>query len=124
MRWSLAKFMTLEVLSPGKVLLRVDHVWKVVAQTEDGQLGIFPGHTLMLAETVDGPLKYETPQGEEKVFLSGGILKVAKNHVVIFSGGFFELLEDDTSQFDLEEVEGEQEYSRLTTELTRRLKLA
>lgn len=124
MRWNLAKFMTLEVLSPGKVLLRVDNVRKVVAQAEDGQLGIFPDHTLMLAETIDGPLKYETAQGEESISLSGGILKVANNHIVIFSGGFFDLLEGDDPQFDLEEVEAEQEFSRLTTELTRRLKLA
>lgn len=120
----MSKQMTLEVLSPGSVLLRVDNIIKVIAQAEDGQLGIFPGHTLMLAETVDGPLTYATAKGEETISLSGGILKVSGNHIVIFSGGFFDLVEGELPQFDLEEIEAEQEFSRLTTELTRRLKLA
>lgn len=120
----MAELMTLEVLSPGKTLLRVDNVKKVIALTENGQLGIFPGHTLMLAETVDGPLKYETPQGEETTSLSGGILKVSGSSIVIFSGGFFGEQDGDLPDFDLEEVEAEEEFSRLTTELSRRLKLA
>ena len=116
--------MMLKVLSPGNVLLHVDKVKKVVVQAEDGQLGIFPGHTLMLAETVDGPLRYETAEGEEIISLSGGILKVSGSSVVIFSGGFFDLLEGDLPLLDLDEMEAEQEFSRMTTELTRRLKLA
>jgi F0F1-type ATP synthase epsilon subunit len=114
----------LEVLSPGTVILRVDKVKKVIAHTEDGQIGIFPGHTLMLAETVDGPLTYETSTGVETVSISGGILKVSGSSVVVFSGGFHDLLEGDLPQLNLNEVQADSEFSRLTTELSRRLKLS
>lgn len=120
----MAKLMLLEVLSPGAVILRVDNVKKIIAQAEDGQIGIFPGHTLMLAETVDGPLTYETADGTETISLSGGILKVSGSSVVIFSGGFYDLLEGDQPTLNLDEVEAESEYSRLTTELAYRLKLS
>lgn len=120
----MAKLMTLEVLSPGSVILRVDKVKKVIAQAEDGQFGIFPGHTLMLAETVDGPLTYSTADGEETISLSGGILKVSGSSVVIFSGGFFDQLEGEFPQVDLAEMDTQEEFSRLTTELIRRLKSA
>ncbi|MEE4194177.1 MAG: hypothetical protein V2J07_03160 [Anaerolineae bacterium] len=115
--------LTLEVLSPGKVLLRVDNIKKIIALAEDGQIGIFPGHTLLLAETVDGPLRYETEAGEETISLSGGILKVSGSTVVIFSGGFYDEMADQPFPFDLEKIEAEQEFSRLTKELSRRLKL-
>ena len=119
----MTELMTLEVLSPGGILLRVGKVRKIIALLEDGQIGVFPGHTVMLAETVDGPLTYTTESGEEqKVSLAGGILKVSGTSAVIFSGGFFDQPEGESADINLDN--GEQEFSRLTTELTRRLKLS
>ena len=116
--------MTLQVLSPGEVLLHVEKVKKVIAQAENGQIGIFPGHTQLLAETVDGSLTYETLEGIETILLSGGILKVSGDAVVLFSGGFFDLQENDTVKINYDDLESEQNFSRLTADLSRRLKLS
>ena len=125
MRCRLAELLRLEVLSPGEVLLRVDNVSKVIALTTDGQLGIFPGHTTMLAETVDGPLIYATENAPEQTLsFAGGILKVSGSSVVIFSGGFYEESQEEQEGVDLEQLEQEQQFSRLTTELTRRFNLS
>lgn len=115
--------MTVEVLSPGGTLLRVGEVSKLIALLEDGQIGIFPGHTVMLAETVDGPLTYTIENEEEQIVsLSGGILKVSGSSVVIFSGGFFDQQENAGKELILDEKE--QDFSRLSAELTRMLNLS
>jgi F0F1-type ATP synthase epsilon subunit len=83
----------LSVLMPGRTLLDVANVSKVRLKLADGAwLSIYPRHAPLLAETLAGPVTYTTATGDEtetasSLSLSESILQVARNDVVLFTGG-------------------------------------
>jgi F0F1-type ATP synthase epsilon subunit len=84
----MADSLRLRVWSPSETLLDIDQLSNVVALLPDGEIGLLPGHTVLLAETVDGEIRYYDAAGSEHKFdLFGGILKVENNQVLIFTGG-------------------------------------
>ena len=78
----------LRVWSPSETLLDIDQLSKIIAVLPDGEIGIFPNHTRLLAETIDGQIRYTESNDEmHQIDLFGGILKIEDNQVLIFTGG-------------------------------------
>lgn len=77
----------------------------VLARTADGDLGIMPGHSLLLGLLEDGVVEVRTPEGETQVVAAhGGFLSVAGGRVSVLAE-FAELageLDADRVRADLE----------------------
>ncbi|MBV8621087.1 MAG: F0F1 ATP synthase subunit epsilon [Curvibacter sp.] len=52
---------------------------------EAGELGILPGHTPLITRIKPGSVRIETANGEEFVFVAGGILEVQPDCVTVLS---------------------------------------
>ena len=50
-----------------------------------GELGIYPGHLALLSTLKPGEVRVETENGEESIYVSGGIVEVQPDVVTIFS---------------------------------------
>jgi F-type H+-transporting ATPase subunit epsilon len=59
----------------------------VVARAVDGDIGVLPGHTPMLAELAVGPVYIDTEAGRTSAVVDGGFLHVARD--------------DDTTRVDI-----------------------
>lgn len=81
----------LTVLTPAEMIWEADQVrWVQVQLADGGGLGIWPGHTPLLAETVTAPLRYADDTGEQAVDLVAGLLQIESGEVTIFTSGFAE----------------------------------
>ena len=70
------KTMILDIVSAEKVLFNRD-VTMFVVSGQLGELGIYPGHTALLAYLKPGPIKAVLPGGREEIFyISGGFLEI------------------------------------------------
>jgi F-type H+-transporting ATPase subunit epsilon len=58
----------------------------LVARTVDGEIGILPGHTPILAQLV-GPseVRVKSGSGEEKFDIAGGFMSVKENKVIVLA---------------------------------------
>jgi F0F1-type ATP synthase epsilon subunit len=78
----------LVVLTPVKTLIEAAGVAWVQIQLADGApIGIYPGHAPLLAETVDGPLRYADEAGEYSLDLLAGILSTSHDGVTVLTAG-------------------------------------
>ncbi len=50
-----------------------------------GELGIYPGHLALLSTLNPGEVRLQTENGEESIYVSGGIVEVQPDVVTIFS---------------------------------------
>lgn len=57
----------------------------VVVPGEEGELGILPGHTPILASLKAGKVKIIKDKKEKIYFIKGGILEVSQNRVSIIA---------------------------------------
>lgn len=55
------------------------------ARGKGGELGIFPGHLQLLTELPPGVARIVTPEEEEVLFISGGILEVQPDRVTVLA---------------------------------------
>jgi F0F1-type ATP synthase epsilon subunit len=93
----MAQRLTLTVLTPESSLLWVDSARKVRVKLEDGAwLSVYPHHAPLVGTMLPGPLYYEVDVALENpgagfetrtIALSGGILRVADNDIVILTHG-------------------------------------
>lgn len=51
----------------------------------EGELGIFSGHAPLLTAITPGMIRITTPEGEEVIYLSGGMLEVQPNMVTVLA---------------------------------------
>lgn len=117
----MAESLRLRVWSPSETLLDIDQLSTVVALLPDGEIGILPGHTVLLAETVDGEIRYFDADGKEhRLDLFGGILKVERNQVLIFTGGARTMNSDLLSSMP---IEADIHFDRLAGQLMKVLNL-
>lgn len=87
----------LELITPERKR-SISDVAMVRARLVDGIIGIFPGHTPLLAETKTAPLIYQTTLGEIKeIFLPGGILIVDRGKLTIYTAS----TEEDSGELPL-----------------------
>ena len=88
--------LTLRVLSPDGPLLEADRLLEVLVPLADGgPIGIRPRHASLIAETVSGPIRYQTETELFEVELLAGILSIRNNVVTILSAG--EMAEVETA---------------------------
>jgi F-type H+-transporting ATPase subunit epsilon len=97
----------------------------VVARAVDGDIGVLPGHTPMLAELAVGPVYIDTEAGRTSAVVDGGFLHVARDddttRVDILAE--YAVLGDELGGEDLsdlerraEELRGEGEFDEARTE--------
>lgn len=80
--------LTLRVHSPDGPSLEAEHLLEVVVPLADGgPIGIRPRHAALIAETVSGPIQYQSDEERFEVELLAGILSIRDNVVTILSAG-------------------------------------
>jgi len=58
----------------------------VIVTGKEGQIGILPGHTQLLAELQPGQVRYVTPEGKEEfLYVSGGFAEVQPDSVTVLA---------------------------------------
>jgi F0F1-type ATP synthase epsilon subunit len=78
----------LSVLNPAETLLEVSEARWVHLRLADGTgITIYPGHALLLAETITAPLRYADETGEHVFSAEAGILQVEDERVMILTSG-------------------------------------
>ena len=77
--------MQVDVVSPDEELFSGEATF-VLARTVEGDIGILPHHTPLLAELVPYEVKVETAQGDRRFPIEGGFMSVADNKVIILAG--------------------------------------
>jgi F0F1-type ATP synthase epsilon subunit len=86
-----AEAFRLLVLTPVQTLIEATGVaWAQVQLADGGAIGIYPGHAPLLAETVDGPLRYADESGEHSLDLLAGILSTNLEGATVLTGGVLE----------------------------------
>jgi F-type H+-transporting ATPase subunit epsilon len=73
-----------EVVSPEEELFAGEADF-VLARTVEGEIGILPGHTPILAQLVEFDIKVRTPGGEETFPVGGGFMTVKEDRVIILA---------------------------------------
>ena len=59
---------------------------KVILRTKSGEIGLFPGHSPLLASLADGPITIKPIEGEEiKAAIHGGFVTVDSNNVIVLA---------------------------------------
>jgi F-type H+-transporting ATPase subunit epsilon len=64
----------------------------------DGRMGILPGHAALLAVLTTGGLRIDLRGSEETLFVSGGFIEVANNHVTVLADTAEHAEEIDTAR--------------------------
>lgn len=89
--------LTLRVLSPDGSSLKADHLLEVLIPLADGgPIGIRPKHAPLIAETVSGPVRYQTNDEILEIELLAGILSIRDNVVTILTAGEMPETEDSS----------------------------
>jgi F0F1-type ATP synthase epsilon subunit len=104
----------LRVWTPSETLVDGKGVIGITAQLTDGEIGLLPGHTNLIAETVDGLLRWEDHDGWHQLDLFGGILRIQDEQVYLFTGGIRSETEDLLREVQLTE---DAVYDRLARQL-------
>ena len=55
----------------------------VIARTDDGELGVLPGHTPLLGVLVEGEVRIKASGSTHTATIDGGFLSVDRDHVII-----------------------------------------
>lgn len=78
------KKISIEIITPEKLALKEEADFVVLPATE-GEMGILPGHTHLLAQLTGGALRIQT-QGQTKFFaVSGGFAEVHPERIEVFA---------------------------------------
>lgn len=80
--------LALKVLTPERVLLQVERAIKIRLRLADqAWISIFPNHAPLVAETLDGPLAYDTEIESGSLNIAAGFLYVEDNRVHVLTRG-------------------------------------
>lgn len=74
----------LEIITPEKVILK-EYVDSIIVPAYDGELGILPGHTHLLAQLVHGEVRVKKSQEETVLAISGGFVEIHPDKVELFA---------------------------------------
>ena len=78
----------LKILTPDGIILERKFLAAVNVPLVDGlPIGIRPGHAPLIAETVQGSVKYRTSTDEAEVELHAGVLEIRENVIMILTAG-------------------------------------
>ncbi|MFA6074962.1 MAG: ATP synthase F1 subunit epsilon [Negativicutes bacterium] len=80
----MASTIRLDVITPSRSAFS-DDVNMVIARALDGDVGILPGHVPLVAALDIWSLRIITPNGEQKMAISGGLMSVSDGKIVIMT---------------------------------------
>ena len=76
--------MQLDILTPEKTIYSGEASSVTVPGT-DGSLGILNDHAPLISSLKEGDIVVQTPKGEEKYVIGGGVVEVMKNKVIVLA---------------------------------------
>src|SRR5512145_3164304 len=96
--------MLLEIVAPSRQVVRSEHVDEVIAPGSEGEFGVLPGHTPMLAMLKVGVLSFLEAGQWHHVAVDWGYAEVGPDRVIILAKGA-----DRGADIDLTEARIEKE---------------
>lgn len=118
----------LDIVTPEKRVLSVE-TDQVRAPGADGQFGVLPGHTPFISAMEPGELVYLAGGVEHRLFVGGGFVEVAEDHVIVLAEAAERLDEIDVARAEralaeaqtrLRELKAEEEMARVERARVRR----
>jgi len=88
---------------------------EVVLPASDGELGVLPGHTPLLATLRIGQLRYRTGSTITRLVISWGFAEVLPDRVIVLAERGFLPTEIDRARAEQERVEAEKEIAYLAS---------
>lgn len=115
---SIGSLLSLNVLTPEGSILDEEALYSVNVPLADGcPIGIKPGHAPLIAETIQGLVRFRSSDGENQIELHAGVLDIRDNQVIILTPG-----KVSATPLEITE-ESENDYDRLMTSLIEKLDL-
>ena len=88
---------------------------EVVMPASDGELGVLPGHTPLLATLRIGQLRYRTGTKVERLVISWGFAEVLPDRVIVLAERGFLPTEIDRATAEQERIAAEREIADLSS---------
>ena len=88
---------------------------EVILPATDGEIGVLPGHTPLLATLKIGPLRYRTGNKVERLVISWGFAEVLPDRVIVLAERGFLPTEIDRATAEQERVAAEKEMAYLSS---------
>lgn len=88
---------------------------EVVLPAADGEIGVLPGHTPLLATLRIGPLRYRTGNTTHRLVISWGFAEVLPDRVIVLAERGFLPTEIDRAEAERERAAAEREIADLSS---------
>ena len=88
---------------------------EVILPARDGEIGVLPGHTPLLAILRIGPLRYRTGSRVERLVISWGFAEVLADRVIVLAERGFLPNEVDRAEAERERLAAEKELADLSS---------
>ena len=88
---------------------------EVILPASDGELGVLPGHTPLLATLRIGPLRYRSGPRIDRLVISWGFAEVLPDRVIVLAERGFLPTEIDRAEAERERVAAEREMADLSS---------
>ena len=88
---------------------------EVILPSSDGEIGVLPGHTPLLATLRIGQLRYRTGNKVERLVISWGFAEVLPDRVIVLAERGFLPTEVDRATAEQERVAAEKEMADLSS---------
>jgi F-type H+-transporting ATPase subunit epsilon len=88
---------------------------EVILPASDGELGVLPGHTPLLATLRIGPLRYRSGSRVERLVISWGFAEVLPDRVIVLAERGFLPTEIDRAEAERERIAAEREIADLSS---------
>jgi len=79
------KALHVELVTPQRAVLRCDDAEKAFLPTVAGEIGVLPGHTTLMSVLDVGRVRVERPKEAEMLAVSGGLVEVHPDRVLILA---------------------------------------
>lgn len=88
---------------------------EVILPASDGELGVLPGHTPLLATLRIGPLRYRSGSRIDRLVISWGFAEVLPDRVIVLAERGFLPTEIDRAEAERERIRAEREIADLSS---------
>jgi F-type H+-transporting ATPase subunit epsilon len=88
---------------------------EVILPASDGELGVLPGHTPLLATLRIGPLRYRSGSRIERLVISWGFAEVLPDRVIVLAERGFLPTEIDRAEAERDRIAAEREIADLSS---------
>jgi F-type H+-transporting ATPase subunit epsilon len=106
--------LSLTIVTRERKIVETD-VDEVILPATDGEIGVLPGHTPLLAMLRIGPLRYRTGTKNERLVISWGFAEVLPDRVIVLAERGFLPSEVDRAEAEQEKIAAEKEMAYLSS---------